>query len=494
MSATALDLWGVTISKETADQIIEKAKQWALLHGVQMKPQHDHHSTCHCEYAPITLFPSPLPVPVLQEAKSLQKHYNLLMHRVANDPEFLCQCLKNVIKVDEFTKMLYDIYKETGGEKSTQKVSLGLFRNDYMMDVKDSCCTIKILPASLNLKQIEFNTIASSFAGLSSAMWNVHRYTMKQAGIKCSCDQLPENKPAHGLAVGFVKAWECYGNPDAVILFIVQSVERNSVDQRWLERFVHEINHNIHVVYSTLLNASEHCKLTKWNTLMLDGKEVAVIYYRDGYMPNHYPTNKEKDVRLLMEKSCAIKCPNVGLQLAGCKKVQQELAVPGVLEKFIKDIDVCDCIRKTFAGQYSLDRNEEGDRNVEMALAQPKKFVLKPQREGGGNNVYGEDIREFLSGIRDSEERNAYILMERIFPWPQKNYLLKEGKEPILRDVISELGIYGVYLGTAEEEFYNAEAGHVLRTKSTEDDEGGIVAGFATMDSPLLVYPPKLSS
>ena len=34
MSATALDLWGVTISKETADQIIEKAKQWALLHGI----------------------------------------------------------------------------------------------------------------------------------------------------------------------------------------------------------------------------------------------------------------------------------------------------------------------------------------------------------------------------------------------------------------------------------------------------------------------------
>ena len=79
-------------------------------------------------------------------------------------------------------------------------------------------------------------------------------------------------------------------------------------------------------------------------------------------MFNHRPiyffptyTLQERDVRLLMEKSCAIKCPNVGLQLAGCKKVQQELAVPGVLERFIKNIDVCDCIRKTFAGQYSLD-------------------------------------------------------------------------------------------------------------------------------------------
>ena len=41
-------------------------------------------------------------------------------------------------------------------------------------------------------------------------------------------------------------------------------------------------------------------------------------------------------------------------------------------------------IRSTFAGLYSLDRTPEGDRAVEMALRDPEKFVLKPQREGGG--------------------------------------------------------------------------------------------------------------
>lgn len=492
MAASALELWGVSITQKKADEIIAKAKQWALLHGVQMKPQHDHHSVCHCEYAPMTLFPSPLPVTVLQEAKALQPHYNRLMHRVACDPDFLEQCLKNVVKVDEFTKMLFDIYLETGREKAVQPMSLGLFRNDYMMDVKDSCCTIHGLPASLDLRQIEFNTIASSFAGLSSGMWSVHRYTMKQAGIRCSPEQLPENIPAYGLAVGLVKAWECYNNADAVVYFVVQAVERNSVDQKWLERKMHEINNDVHVEYGTLLYAYEHCQLTEDRRLLLDGKEIAVIYYRDGYVPSHYPTHKERDARLMMEKSYAIKCPTVALQLAGCKKVQQELAVPGVLEKFLKDQNICDSIRKTFAGQYTLDHTEEGDRNVEMALADPKKFVLKPQREGGGNNIYGENVRSFLMGIKDSEERNAYIMMERIFPWPQKNYLLKEGKEPVLRDVISELGIYGVYLGTADKEIYNAEAGHVLRTKSNEDDEGGIVAGFATIDSPLLVQPPAV--
>ena len=35
-------------------------------------------------------------------------------------------------------------------------------------------------------------------------------------------------------------------------------------------------------------------------------------------------------------------------------------------------------------------QDEVGDRNVEKAMATPDRFVLKPQREGGGNNVYGK--------------------------------------------------------------------------------------------------------
>ena len=43
---------------------------------------------------------------------------------------------------------------------------------------------------------------------------------------------------------------------------------------------------------------------------------------------------------------------------------------------------------------FNLDQDEVGDRNVEKALARPERFVLKPQREGGGNNVYGESWGE----------------------------------------------------------------------------------------------------
>jgi len=62
----------------------------------------------------------------------------------------------------------------------------------------------------------------------------------------------------------------------------------------------------------------------------------------------------------MFERSLAVKCPSVHLQLAGCKKIQQELAAPGAVARYIKDRDVCEQICNTFAGQYSLDLVRNG--------------------------------------------------------------------------------------------------------------------------------------
>jgi len=38
-----------------------------------------------------------------------------------------------------------------------------------------------------------------------------------------------------------------------------------------------------------------------------------------------------------------------------------------------------------------------------------------------------------------------------------------------------------------DKEILNEEGGHLLRTKATTTREGGVAAGFAVIDSPLLV-------
>jgi len=83
-----------------------------------------------------------------------------------------------------------------------------------------------------------------------------------------------------------------------------------------------------------------------------------------------------------------------------------------------------------------------------MAIANPSNYVLKPQREGGGNNVYGEDVGTYLRKIKDTDERSAWILMERINPPLQRNYMIRPNlPEPIYTDIVSELGVFGVVIG-----------------------------------------------
>ena len=42
-----------------------------------------------------------------------------------------------------------------------------------------------------------------------------------------------------------------------------------------------------------------------------------------------------------------------------------------------------------------------------MIALDPESYVLKPQREGGGNNFYGSDIIQLLNSI--SKEHRLYI-------------------------------------------------------------------------------------
>ena len=84
-------------------------------------------------------------------------------------------------------------------------------------------------------------------------------------------------------------------------------------------------------------------------------------------------------------------------------------------------------------------------------------------------------------------ERDAYILMQRIFPVSQSSpFLLKSGEVKTVLS-LSELGIYSAFLGDGANDYLNKTGGHLLRTKAEGEDEGGVASGFAVLDSPYLV-------
>jgi glutathione synthetase len=234
--------------------------------------------------------------------------------------------------------------------------------------------------------------------------------------------------------------------------------------------------------------------------------EISVVYYRAGYSPDDMLIRNAWEAREVIERSKAIKCPSLAMQLAGAKKVQQVLSEPGVLEDFLLGENRPDTgfgagrgvlteadvqrVRDTWMGMWPMDESPMGEEGYKLATTEAERFVLKPQREGGGNNIYRNDIPKHLQDLATRPVRpgkpkpqEQYILMELINP-PNGvyNWLLRGGDStPRKAEVVSELGIYGSILYMDGKVTFNKKIGSLLRTKGKESDEGGVAIGQSAM-------------
>nr|XP_029717350.1 glutathione synthetase-like isoform X4 [Aedes albopictus] len=476
------------IEEDRLLDIVEKAKDWAIMHGAAMRSKANF-SPDALQFAPFILTPSSFPRKEFEKAVELQVTLNELMHCVAHDDEFLKETLQNTIQVDAFTGSLFKIYETVLKEGIAQPISLGLLRSDLMLETRcENSCKVRCARAKPYCcwKQVEINSIASGFGHLGPASKAIQSYILKELGYADRLVDLPENHALSGLCDGMVEAWKIQNNPSAAIMFVIEDITYNICDQRFHEFYIRETYPHIAVIRRTLTQIFEQGKLGPNGELLIGDLPVTVIYFRAGYEPGHYHGPNEWAARLLMERSMAIKCPSIHYHLAGTKKVQQALAKPEILKRFIADSAKIDSIKDIFTGLYSLDKGDEGEQAVKLALSNPERYVLKPQREGGGNNVYGSDIPGALEKMNE-DERSAWILMERIFPPLSRGYMVRpEGKMPPgIVDLVSELGIFGAIIGTKI--LYNKQVGHMLRTKLSSANEGGVAAGLGALDSPYLI-------
>jgi len=456
-------------------------------------------------HAPFSLGPCALPAECLREAYEIAPLFGKLVDEVGKDVPWLSATLLSTGESDDFTKRLLKLCARVQSEGKTQKARLAILRSDYMLHTP-----VKDEPPQM--LQVELNTIASSFAGLSQRVADMHlhlaqrwpslqQHAWKEGGkpAKLSLLQaLPPNPAADGIAEGLARGHALYGNPDAAILFVVQPHERNHVDQEHVVQALWR-TYGVRVLFRTLSQIGLEAKLVgKQRKLTLPAGEVSVVYFRAGYTPNDYVSNRQWDARALLERSYAIKCPSIEYHLVGCKKVQQQLAQPGELERFL-DPSESERLRRVFAGLWSLSGPSDlaacaSDEEREAALAMaracdtPADFVMKPQREGGGNNLFGAQMKHALQTF-SREQRSGYILMQRIFPEKQLSVMVRAGKLTV-GPAISEIGVYSSLLVSKNDRvLLNKANGHLVRTKQEGVDEGGVAAGFAVLSSPLLTSP-----
>ena len=102
---------------------------------------------------------------------------------------------------------------------------------------------------------------------------------------------------------------------------------------------------------------------------------------------------------------------------------------------------------------------------MRRAIEAPDGYVMKPQREGGGNNLYGADIPAALAAMTP-DELGAHVLMQRIVPEPADVTFLKNGNEVVVGRGVFEMGVFSMYVGDGakgKKPFLNRHGGHVLR-------------------------------
>ena len=501
------------LSPQEQQYLLSNLKDWSIAHGLAVRPApsfvqpSQDPSGVLASTAPVTLFPSLFPRSCFEQGVAIQKAYNELYAAIARDEAWLKSIIEELVGVDDFVAKLWQTHLEVKKEGYVQDLSLGLFRSDYMVHQDPSQPN-----PSPGLKQVEFNTIASSFGGLSAQVSALHKFLLtidaypKSTSSFIKDDALELSKSASSLAKGLAAAHTAYGASRTglplCVLFVVQDPERNVFDQRHLEYALLEGNgvRSFRLPFGETLS---HTHLDADRTLIYTPPnlswtpyEVTTIYFRAGYSPDDYPKDEDWTARLQLERSRAIKCPSILTHLAGCKKVQQVLATPHSphLKRFLPDDKVASRVLETFAPIYPLDESEAGLEARKLATdpSSAIKYVLKPQREGGGNNVYRKAIPPFLEKLPETHWP-AYILMEMIEPPPLENAILRNG-EIQKGGVICELGVYGVCLwrdgsgdGKRGEILENWEAGYLLRTKGDQSEEGGVAAGFGAVDSCCLV-------
>lgn len=471
-----------TTSESQKRNLKRQIHDWCLAKGVLFA---NRQSPGEGHTVPVTLFPTPFSRHGFETAMNIQISYNSLYHAVVNNPDFVVEELTKASGTeDKFTLNLLNIYKNTVKTR-TQNLTGGLFRSDYLVDKMRSS-----LDEGRQIKQVEFNTVSVSFGSLSSRVTEMHKFLALTAKNSIH-GEVPVSTSLKDLAKGLATMHNAYrnGTNEAIVLIITQPDEANVMDQRLLEYELYE-KYGIICVRASLEQVHRKTAIGKDNRLIFvpNGMEVSVVYYRAGYGPHEYPTDAEWAARERLESSHAIQCPSVLTQLAGSKKIQQLLTINGVIEKLhpnLEDSEIAS-IRKTFVEMWPLDDSELGRQGQKHAMENPERYVLKPQREGGGNNIYREDIPEYLNKL-DRQSWSNYVLMELIDSPKISNIMLK-GNELITGRIVNELGVFGTVLWDLDtgKEVMNNVAGFLLRTKLQSSNEGGVAAGFGCLDAILL--------
>jgi glutathione synthase len=172
--------------------------------------------------------------------------------------------------------------------------------------------------------QVELNTIASSFGCLSTLTTQLHKHVLGRLAAAAAAtagpnptqqqqqdmlqlldhQRLPSNEAMAGISRALAAATRAAGGPNAVMVMVVQPGERNAYDQQWLQQTLWQ-EHGVATQRLSLGEMQDAMELRphpqqqqqqQQLVLKSTGQVVGCVYFRAGYTPNDYPSEKEWQV------------------------------------------------------------------------------------------------------------------------------------------------------------------------------------------------------
>lgn len=421
-----------------------------------------------CDHVPFSCFPKKISKQELTSLLEIQKRWNVLLNAMGRDFDWITTHLKDMIEREDFVRRLYNISKKCKSYPHTQKKFFAILRNDFMYQSLQN-----------RWLQVEYNVIAITFMPFSDKIQRIHKQIAENYFEEQADYHLSENFAL--LEEGLLAAYNAYGNPKAIVLIIVlPKFETNIFEQRAIEKRL--FDHGIHCIRASFEDVWKNHKFDEsTGTLTVFGQEVGLVYMRAGYQPDHYVSEEDWKAREVIEMSRALKCPTVDYQLINFKIFQVYLARDEVLARFVPKMEEREQIQENFAKFWELEDAKEIPKILALVEEDPSLYVLKPQREGGANNYFGQDIIDKFKTL-SHEDLSTYILMEKIDSSPHIGFMVKN-KNMVVSPCTSEFGVYGYILSDPEGMVKSNVGGTLVRTKPTSHSEGGITAGFGVLDS-----------
>lgn len=454
-------------SLESAASLAQKGLEFVLAHGlVRYRPEGG------IGHLPFSLHPWQAPAGFYRQGLQVSPLYNKLYHRVSRRRDFLDQHLAASRAVDEFVQGLYASLPEIPVEKPW----LYLSRHDFMPGRTSK----GVVP-----KQVETNLMAASLGYASQRVNATLRFLYADTPLG---SKIPAHRGGSTITRGLALAYRRLAQPGEFIFFVVPAGEVNAFDQRAMQGEL-VLDYGIPVLVTTLEELGAEGRLHNGKT-QLHGKSGVIAYFRAGYSPDHYTHPDAWKGRRLLEHSETVSVPSVTIQLANTKKIQQVLANIEVLQGFV-DAAEAGQLLDTMVVMAPVDGPLQGSTARQVALSDPEAWVLKPSREGGGNNYFGQEMVQHLRDL-SPEKAQAFILMEAIQQEPFRGIRLVN-EEVHDSPCVTELGHFSYALYENDELVFEDVEGYLLRTKDVANREGLVLGGYSFLDAVALEDEGEMS-